>query len=54
MSKAEIFEAISKLTKEGRHEIRTHLAEMDGDGWLEAALWYEAEREEGPWFGAGP
>lgn len=36
MSKAEIFEAISKLTKEERHEIRTQLAEMDGDGWLDA------------------
>ncbi len=36
MSKAEILEELPKLSKEERFEIRVKLAEMDGDGWLDA------------------
>lgn len=35
MSKAEILEALPKLTTEDRHEIRLKLNELDGDGWLD-------------------
>ena len=35
MSKAEILEDLSKLTKEERFEIRLKLAELDGDNWLD-------------------
>jgi hypothetical protein len=36
MSKAEILAELPKLSKEERFEIRTKLAEMDADGWLDA------------------
>ncbi len=35
MSKVEIMQELSRLTKAERHEIRVRLAEMDGDGWLD-------------------
>jgi putative addiction module component (TIGR02574 family) len=36
MSKGEILEELPKLTTEERQEIRLKLAELDGDGWLDA------------------
>ena len=36
MSKVEILEELPKLTTEERQEIRLKLAELDGDGWLDA------------------
>jgi putative addiction module component (TIGR02574 family) len=36
MSKVEILEELPKLTIEERQEIRQKLAELDGDGWLDA------------------
>ena len=36
MSKTEILEELPKLTSEERREIRLKLAELDGDGWLDA------------------
>lgn len=36
MNKAEILAELPLLTKEERFEIRVKLAEMDGDGWLDA------------------
>lgn len=36
MSKTEILEELSKLNSEERYEIRLKLAELDGDGWLDA------------------
>jgi putative addiction module component (TIGR02574 family) len=36
MSKFEILEELPKLTTEERREIRLKLAELDGDGWLDA------------------
>ena len=36
MSKAEILAEIPKLTAEERYEIRLKIAELDGDGWLDA------------------
>ena len=35
MSKAEILEELSKLTKAERQEIRLRLAELDSDDWLD-------------------
>ena len=35
MSKTEILEELSKLTKAERFEIRLKLAELDGDSWLD-------------------
>ena len=35
MSKAEILEQVSKLSKEERDKIRYKLAELDNDGWLD-------------------
>lgn len=35
MSKTEILDELSKLTKEERFEIRLKLAELDGDSWLD-------------------
>jgi putative addiction module component (TIGR02574 family) len=35
MSKAEILEELSTLTKEERFEIRVRIAEMDNNGWLD-------------------
>ena len=37
MSKTEILEALPQLTSEERREIRLKLAELDGDGWQDAA-----------------
>jgi putative addiction module component (TIGR02574 family) len=36
MSKVEILEALPKLTREERKEIRLRLAELDGNLWLDA------------------
>ena len=36
MTKGEILEELPKLTTEERQEIRLKLAELDGDGWLDA------------------
>ena len=36
MGKVEILEELPKLTTEERQEIRLKLAELDGDGWLDA------------------
>lgn len=36
MSKTEILEQLPKLTPAERREIRLKLAELDGDGWLDA------------------
>ena len=36
MSKLEVLEELPKLTTEERQEIRLKLAELDGDGWLDA------------------
>jgi len=36
MTKVEILEELPKLTTEERQEIRLKLAELDGDGWLDA------------------
>ena len=35
MTKAEILDELTKLTKSERNEIRLKLAEIDGDSWLE-------------------
>ena len=35
MSKTEILEALPKLTKTERQEIRLKLAELDGDDWID-------------------
>ena len=36
MSKVEILEELPKLTREERKEIRSRLAELDGNLWLDA------------------
>jgi putative addiction module component (TIGR02574 family) len=36
MSKTEILQELPKLTAQERQEIRLKLAELDGDGWLDA------------------
>jgi putative addiction module component (TIGR02574 family) len=36
MTKVEILEELQKLTPEERHEIRLELAELAGDGWMDA------------------
>ena len=35
MTKSEILDELTKLTKSERNEIRLKLAEIDGDSWLE-------------------
>jgi putative addiction module component (TIGR02574 family) len=35
MSKVEILEELSKLTRSERNEVRQKLAELDGDSWLD-------------------
>jgi len=45
MTKVEILEELPKLTTEERQEIRLKLAELDGDGWLDADAPLTAEEK---------
>jgi len=44
MSKSEILEELTKLTREERNEVRLRLAEIDGEQWLDDGELTDEER----------
>jgi hypothetical protein len=44
MSKAEILAGLSRLTPEERQEVRSRLAELDQDEWLDDGLLTDTEK----------